>query len=118
MSVDRDFQVNMTTNHYVVHFPPEKQLNSGLWTVVYLDFMQKVNTINFLVIADTKIEETQVPLLQQEVDLINSIYAKKLDAKTWLTSTFALKETCIVNQTCHDTPWSSKSPDSLSTIEL
>ena len=118
---DRDFHINMTTNHHVVHFPPEKQLNSGLWTVIYFDFMKNANFLNFLVIADAldaKIEETQVPILQQEVDLINSIHAKKLDEKTWLTLTFSLQEACIVNQTCHDTPWSSKSPDSLSTIEL
>ena len=121
---DRDFQINMTTNHHVVHFPTEKKLNSGLWTIVYFDFMQKVNTLNFLVIKvnndddAAKIEETQVPLLKQEIDLIHSIHLKKPDENTWLTSTFSLEETCIVNQTCHDTKWSSKSPDSLSSIEL
>ena len=119
---DRDFQINITTNYHVVHFPhSEKKLNFGLWTIIYFDFMQKVNSVYFLVMNSddaTKIEETQVPLLQQEIGLINSIHAKKPDEKTWLTSYFSLEETCIVNQTCHGTTWSSKSPDSLSSIEL
>ena len=115
---DRDFHINLTANHHVVHFPPKMQLNSGLWTAIYFDFMQEVSSINFLIITDTK-EESQVPLLDYEIGIIsNSIQTSKPDEKTWLTSTFALQESCIVNQTCHDTTWSSKSPDFLSLIEL
>ena len=121
VAAERDFKINMTNNHHVIHFP-EENLNPGLWTVLYFDFWQKLNAIDFLVIESKidqeLIKETPVPLLQNEESLIKTIHTKKSTMKSWLQSVFSLQETCIVNQSCHLTNWSSKSPDSLSTIEL
>ena len=117
---ERDFKINMTLNHQIVHFP-EESLNSGLWTVLYFDFRQKLNAIDFLVMGKTNqelIKETQIPLLQNEKSLIETILTKKSDVKTWFNSVFSLEDSCIVNQSCHITKWSSKSPDPISTIEL
>ena len=42
----------------------------------------------------------------------------KPSVASWLESTFAQQETCVVQDTCEFTDWSSKSHDLFASIEL
>ena len=95
-------------------------LNNGLWAVVYFDFLQKVHQLDFLIVGQLDHHQPDVPirLTNYEANVVDSILAVKPSVRSWLESTFAYQETCVVQDTCEFTDWSSKSKDQFASIEL
>ena len=117
----RDFKVNMTKKFELLKFrETDPMLNNGLWTVVYLDFLQKVHQIEFLMVGNPKEDRYAInPLLNHEKSIINSALEKRsANQQEWLANNFVHSETCIVNENCESTDWSSKSPDPFGTIDM
>ena len=119
--IHRDFKVNMTKSHELLQLKPDDpMLNNGLWTVVYLDFLQKVHQIEFLMVGNpTETQYKPAPLFNHEKTIVNLALDKRpKNQQEFLETQFVHSETCIVNENCEATDWSSKSPDPFGTIEM
>ena len=117
----RSFKVTMAKRFQLLQFPSDFPiLNNGLWTVVYVDFLQKVHQKEFLMVGNhTEIQYDTGPLFNYEKPIINSALAKRSkDQQEWLENHFVIAETCTVNKNCESTDWSSKSHDPFGTIDL
>ena len=96
----------------LTHFP-EKQLNNGLWTLIYINGSNEANFLDFLVLGESEnMPEINQQLKKAEVDAIKSIMNQKaIDTKSWLESNFEYHESCELGSICENSDWSSKSPD-------
>ena len=124
VSAVRHFNINMTKPVQLVGLgksdgPEHHLLNNGLWTVVYFDFLQQVHHLDFLIVGHPE-HQPDIPILlnNYENNVVDSIIAMKPSVESWLESTFAQQETCVVQDTCEFTDWSSKSHDLFASIEL
>ena len=83
---------------------PEKQLNNGLWTLIYINGSNEVYFIEFLVWNEFEnIPEDNVELKKTEFDAIKSIIGQKSrNTKSWIESIFEFQEFCEVGSTCEN----------------
>ena len=119
--IHRDFKVNMTKKFELLQFKPDDPtLSNGLWTVVYLDFLQKVHQIEFLMVGHpTATQYKSSPLFNHEKTIVQAALEKRPnDQQAFFDTHFVHAETCIVNDNCEVTDWSSKSPDPFGTIDM
>ena len=80
--------------------------------MIYLDFKQKLNFLEFLIIGTEETAEKQIGLPKNMVESVEDILKhKETDEKSWIEKHFHYKDICVVGQTCETSSWSSKSPD-------
>ena len=81
---------------------PEKQLNNGLWALIYINGSDEVCILEYLILNEFEnIPEDNVELKKTEFDAIKSIIGQKSkDTKSWIESTFEFQDFCEVGSTC------------------
>ena len=76
-----------------------------------MDFMKKINFLEFMIIGSEQTYEKQIGLFQHEVDSLETVLNHRTDETNWMTKHFEYKDFCIVGKNCETSSWSSKSPD-------
>ena len=114
----KKFAVKLVKNKTLLDLPGNS-FENGLWTIILIDDKNKVNSADFLMVGDHKApNHTEQQPLDGHKNAIDQIKKQKKDVKTWLKTTFTLKEICILGESCNFSFWSSKYPDPFSVTSL
>ena len=131
---NRSIDINITAGYQLVEFPPNLPRMPGLWSAILFDHEQQDFTeIQFAVFSKKFSSFPEHPIVEEVISeakvatFVDTIKGKKiaenhhsLEAiKSWIKTVYQLSSHCQVqNGLCNANNWSSRSPDTKSTINF
>ena len=131
-SVNQSFPINVTTGHKVINANLPKI--PGIWTSIYIDESNTLTELEFILwsknIKNLDLEPTNnLDVITGHEEFLESVKKQKnydnhhsMEAiKNWINKKYKLNGSCQLkqeneDQSCHNTDWSTRSPDPKSTI--
>ena len=127
--------INTAAGFQMVDFPNTVKLKPGIWSVIFLDHdSNDLTELEFLIftkkdVSSFKRKPTQVVgrdnsriptyLENIKINKIASNHHSHTAMKAWMKTTYKLSNICQVETgSCHKSDWSSRSPDTKSSIDF
>ena len=127
--------INTTAGFKMVDFPNNAKLMPGIWSVIFLDHdSNDLIELEFLIFTtenlsslkrkptkDVDKEDSRISRYLEKIKLnkIASNHHSHTAMKAWMKTTYKLSKICqIETGSCHKSDWSSRSPDTKSSIDF